>query len=156
MQHRKKIRLPQQAYKQGHAFSITLTAANRYPWFELYPDLTKKFIHLFVAEAKQRQTKLFAWCIMPNHAHFLLQDDNIIDFVRAIKGKLVPVARRTESGRSLWQRSFYDHALRSEEALESVARYIWNNPVRAGTMEIASAYPWSGSLVWPDWTEYPG
>jgi len=30
--------------------------------------------------------------------------------------------------RSLWQRSFYDHAIRSEESLNRIREYIGNNP----------------------------
>jgi hypothetical protein len=48
----------------------------------------------------------------------------------------------------LWQRRFYDHALRASESIEIVAGYIWNNPVRAGLVSEADDYPFSGSLVW--------
>jgi REP element-mobilizing transposase RayT len=101
--------------------------------------------------AKNRGTALHAWCIMPDHIHLLLQDKDIIEFVRLLKGRLTPEARRLESGRGLWQRSFHDHALRWEESLSDVARYIWQNPVRAGIIDCACGYPWSGSLIWPDW-----
>lgn len=72
-------------------------------------------------------------------------------FCSLLKGKLTPLARRLEPDRALWQRSFYDHALRREETLSDVARYIWHNPVRAGLVMRARDYPWSGSLVWSDW-----
>ena len=75
----------------------------------------------------------------------------IVDFVQQFKGKMTPPARAIESGRKLWQRSFYDHALRKEESLNDVARYIWENPVRAGIVATAVDYAWSGSEVWPDW-----
>jgi REP element-mobilizing transposase RayT len=88
---------------------------------------------------------------MPDHVHLLLQDKDIIEFVRLFKGRLTPAARGLEPGRALWQRSFYDHALRWEESLSHVALYIWQNPVRAGIIDCAWNYPWSGSLVWPDW-----
>jgi putative transposase len=71
-----------------------------------------------------RNAVLFSWCIMPDHLHFLLQDKDVIDFVRIFKGRLTPEARRLERGRALWQRSFYDHALREAESLGDVARYI--------------------------------
>jgi len=137
---RKRIRLPHNTYAQENVFSITITTSARYPWFQLYPDLVKKFIQLCIEKAKKCEASLYAWCIMPDHIHILLQDKNIISFVRAIKGKLTPIARRLEAGRPLWQRSFFDHALRGEESLDSVTRYIWENPVRAGLSHTASAY----------------
>ncbi len=90
---------------------------------------------------------------MPNHLHLLLRDESLVGFVRLLKGRLVPEARLRERGRPLWQPSFYDHALRQEEAIEGVARYIWENPVRTVLTERAGDYPWSGSLVRPDWRE---
>jgi REP element-mobilizing transposase RayT len=88
---------------------------------------------------------------MPDHIHLLVHDKDAVEFVRLLKGRLTPEARRLEAGRALWQRSFYDHALRWEESLPDVALYIWQNPVRAGIVDCACDYPWSGSMVWPDW-----
>jgi putative transposase len=154
LQKRKGIRLSRSAYEEGQAFSITITTAKRYPWFKIHCELADTSISLILALAQEREAVVFAWCLMPDHIHLLLQDNNVLDLVRLLKGRLTPEARRLEPGRTLWQRSFYDHALRKEEALEDVARYIWENPVRAGIAEHASAYPWSGSLVWPNWKEF--
>ena len=106
---------------------------------------------LLLNMSRERETVLLAWCVMPDHLHVLFQDRDIIDFVRVLKGRLVSEGRRLEPGRRLWQRSFFDHALRKEESLDDVAHYIWENPVRAGIIDCASGYPWSGSLVWPNW-----
>jgi putative transposase len=151
---RKKIRLQEKAYEQGHVFSIVISTAQRYPWFEVHPELAEKISNLIVEIASQREAEIYAWCVMPDHVHFLLSDKNIIDFVRLIKGRLTPIARNLESGRVLWQRSFYDHALRKEDSLSEVATYIWENPVRAGIVDRFSDYPWSGSMIWPDWRRF--
>jgi putative transposase len=148
---RKRIRLSNSAYRQGHAFSITIAPDGRYPWFRLYRRLSAKVVELLVDFAKTRETVLYAWCVMPDHIHMLVEDKDVVGLVRLLKGRLVPDARRLEPGRVLWQRSFYDHALREDEAPPDVALYIWQNPVRAGIVDSARGYPWSGSLVWPDW-----
>jgi putative transposase len=140
-------------YKQGSPFSLTITTSERYPWFRLHPKLTETLTQLLSKMSKERETALFAWCIMPDHLHLLLQDSDIMDFIRLLKGRITPEGRRIEPGRTLWQRSFYDHALRKEESLADVALYIWYNPVRAGIIDCAWNYPWSGSLVWPDWKQ---
>jgi putative transposase len=93
---------------------------------------------------------------MPEHVHLLLQDDNIIEFLRRIKGKMVPKAAALKPDQRLWQRSFYDHGIRKEETLEKIAAYIWENPVRAGLVGHATEYTWSGSLEWPNWRELIG
>jgi REP element-mobilizing transposase RayT len=48
---------------------------------------------------------------------------------------------------SLWQRSYYDRVLRTEETLEEVAWYIINNPVREGLVDDYRSYGFSGSLL---------
>jgi putative transposase len=109
------------------------------------------FVEVLLDLAKSRETVLYAWCIMPDHIHTLLQDKDVVEAVCLLKGRLTPEAPRLEPGRVLWQRSFYDHALREVESLPEAALYIWQNPVHAGITGCASDYPWSGPLLWPDW-----
>jgi REP element-mobilizing transposase RayT len=90
---------------------------------------------------------------MPDHCHLLLRDNNVVEFMRLFKGKLTPVARTLESRRTLWQRSFYDHALRSTESIFEVSGYIWENPVKAKLVDTPEKYPLSGSLIWPQWQQ---
>ena len=52
--------------------------------------------------------------------------------------------RRTHAG-PLWQTGYHDHVLRAEDARLGVARYVLLNPVRAGLVENAEDYPFSGS-----------
>ena len=49
----------------------------------------------------------------------------------------------------LWQESFYDHVVRPEEDLSAIARYIIDNPVRAGIVKSPLDYPFAGSDMWP-------
>jgi hypothetical protein len=43
----------------------------------------------------------------------------------------------------------YDRILRHDEATLSVARYILENPVRAGLVNSPDEYPFSGSIKFP-------
>ena len=54
--------------------------------------------------------------------------------------------RRTDP---LWQDSYYDRVVRAEEDLGGIARYIIENPVRAGLVKSPLEYPFVGSTVWP-------
>jgi putative transposase len=47
----------------------------------------------------------------------------------------------------VWQRGFYDRAIRKEEDLLAVARYIVANPLRAGLVSQLSDYPF-WDAVW--------
>ena len=42
---------------------------------------------------------------------------------------------------TIWQKTFYDHALRKEEDVRDIARYIVANPLRAGLVEHIGDYP---------------
>jgi len=106
--------------------------------------------------AATRSATIYAWCVMPDHVHLLVQDQNLPELIRLLKGRITPAARHHLKGMRLWQRSYYDHALRSEEALNEAARYIWHNPVRKGIVDHPSAYPWCDSLFWPDWRNWVG
>jgi hypothetical protein len=48
----------------------------------------------------------------------------------------------------LWQPSFFDRTLRSDESICEVIRYIVQNPIRAGLVERAEDYPYWGSSVY--------
>jgi hypothetical protein len=51
-------------------------------------------------------------------------------------------------GRRLWQRYGFERTLRSNDATWSVARYIVENPIRAGLVERVQDYPFLGSSVY--------
>jgi REP element-mobilizing transposase RayT len=83
---------------------------------------------------------------MPDHLHLLLsgeQDSSLADFVRHFK-QLSGYRYKREYDASLWQISYYDHVLRRDEDLPTVARYIWENPVRAGLVQERGRYPFFG------------
>ena len=56
--------------------------------------------------------------------------------VRAVKA-----VTAKKLGGALWQCGFHDHALRREEDLLGVARYVVANPVRAGLVARVGDYP---------------
>jgi hypothetical protein len=51
-------------------------------------------------------------------------------------------------GTTLWQRYGYEHVLRGDEDTLSVARYILENPLRAGLVESVEDYPFLGSTMY--------
>jgi len=153
---RKRIRLPRSSYHRGNAFFITIRAYRRYPWFRVHTELTEQAIRILQSIVCERRSRLYAWCIMQDHIHLLLQDRDVVGFVRLLKGRMTPEARVLERDRRLWQRSFHDHGIRKDEALESFAVYIWENPVRSGMVDHPTEYEWAGSEEWPDWRGFFG
>ena len=94
---------------------------------------------------------MLAYCVMPDHAHVLLEGkdsaSNLMALIKSVKQSSGQrFAARTK--RPLWQEGFHDHVLRPEEDPKRFARYIIENPVRAGLVESPLDYPLSGSNRW--------
>jgi REP element-mobilizing transposase RayT len=147
----KKIRLPLTVYRQERTVFVTISTHHRQKWFLDFPSLAQEASDILLKTARERSSSIFAWCIMPDHVHLLVGDDDIVSFVRTFKGRLVPKARGLSPKRKLWQRSFYDHILRKAESAMDVAGYIFENPVRSGLVVLPQEYLFVGSEVWPDW-----
>jgi len=85
-----------------------------------------------------------AWVVMPDHVHWLFQLTGQADLSAAVKRFKACSAHRVNEHLkrqgALWQKSFYDHALRKDEAVQGVARYIVANPLRAGLVERIGDY----------------
>jgi putative transposase len=85
-----------------------------------------------------------AYVVMPDHLHWLLQLRPACELsavVKSVKGKSALEINRARGSRGpIWQPNFYDHALRSEEDLQAVARYVVCNPIRAGLVRTVNDY----------------
>jgi REP element-mobilizing transposase RayT len=89
---------------------------------------------------------LAAYCLMPDHLHALVVAGNRPGDLREVVRRFKACTRKM-TGMVLWQRGFYDHAMRREETLVTVADYILNNPVRKGLVEEWSEYAWMGGSL---------
>ena len=79
--------------------------------------------------------QLIAWCIMPNHAHVLIRQTNVpmCEFVRIWKGSsAIEINRLHERSGKLWEREYFDRAIRDESHFYRSVKYIHHNPVKAG------------------------
>ena len=93
-----------------------------------------------------------AYCVMPDHAHFLwLGVSDASDHKRGVS--LLREAWNAElaRGRRTLQKQPFDHVLRENErergAFAAVASYIFENPVRAGLVGQWQDYPFSDALI---------
>ena len=101
--------------------------------------------------AAQEQFALLAYCLMPDHAHFLVEalneTSNLREFVKSAKQRSAYAHSRACRER-LWQDGYYDRVLRPSEDPKWVARYIIGNPVRANLVASPHDYEFLGSDVW--------
>lgn len=118
----------------GMAYHITTVTLDRAPGFL---DLDAGRV---VARRLQDEGRAGTLCcvVMPDHLHWLmvLRAGTLAEAVRLLKGRSA-----RELGRPLWQPNFYDHAVRGDEDLRKLARYIVANPLRSGIVEHIGDYP---------------
>ena len=100
---------------------------------------------------QQEKVNSLAFVVMPDHIHWLfaLQNDNsLAEVMQSVKGRSasqiqhIRCARGETTGKqALWQKGYHDHALRKEEDLQQMARYIVANPLREGIVNKIANYP---------------
>ncbi|WWW36331.1 transposase [Stenotrophomonas rhizophila] len=103
---------------------------------------------------REARSRTLAWVVMPDHVHWLMQlrDGNISRCMQAFKSRASRAFNlHTGAQGSVWQRGFYDHCVRSDESLERQARYLIENPVRAGLAASVGEYPY----LWSRWPMTP-
>lgn len=108
-------------------------------------------IETLIRECKERYDfRVYAWCLMPDHLHLLVQPlgggITISRFVQGLKSITTGLYWELGGAGKLWQRGFYDHILRDEEDPTTVAEYILHNPLRKGLVESAEKYLYSGIM----------
>jgi len=86
-----------------------------------------------------------AWVVMPDHLHWMIQLNDCWSLPRVIKNlkarSALAINRHMSQQGSLWQRAYYDRAVRKDEDFRQVARYIIANPLRAGLVQDVGDYP---------------
>jgi REP element-mobilizing transposase RayT len=88
---------------------------------------------------------------MPDHLHLLISptETDLVTLLNAWKSYTTNLLHKTGITGPIWQRSFYDHALRGEESVNDVAQYVVENPVRKGMIADWTSYPY----VWAHWVQ---
>ena len=141
-------RAPSFNYLGPYRYSLTLCAADRRPHFT-DPAIVWCLHAQILRSSAVEWFAVLAYCYMPDHLHLLVegvtQDALLPRFVVRFRQTTGHVFARR--GIPLWQPGYFDHVLRKEEATEVVARYIWNNPVRAGLVEQPQQYAFSGGTL---------
>lgn len=141
---RGRVSLPQQAYL------VTAATVKRQPLFHDFRAGCAA-ARCFEDLAILGDANMLAWVLMPDHAHWLVQlgeKDALATVVNRIKSASARLANRALARQgSLWETAYHEHALRSEENLREVARYVISNPLRAGLARRVGDYTF-WNAVW--------
>ena len=147
---RKNNRLADYDYSRPGAYFITVCTKNRQCMLStivggdahIAPRIALTPSGSVVERYLRRIPGIGEYVIMPNHVHLILRisandilqgpmwasaptDTGVSNLIRSFKTLV-----SKELGRSIWQRSFYDHIIRDEQDYLVKAEYIATNPAR--------------------------
>jgi len=148
-QPRKSIRLSAQNYLGRQTYFVTMCCFRRNRVFDV-PAACDSILSLLCSESAARDFAILAYCVMPDHLHFLAEGvqpaSDLLGFLKSFKIKSSRWFAPGNNG-ALWQRGYYEHVLRKAERSEQVAWYIWLNPVRKALVATPQEYAFSGSFA---------
>ena len=86
-----------------------------------------------------------AWVLMPDHLHWLFgltEHADLKKVMHLVKGRSAHyINERLSRNGKVWDKAYHDHALRKEEDVKRVARYIVANPLRKRLVKKITDYP---------------
>jgi putative transposase len=134
----------------GAIYLVTFTTDQRQPHFANW-EVASEASRLMTTPLRWSSSRLLAWVLMPDHWHGLVapgDDDTLAGCVGRLKGFSARMLRRRypEMNR-IWATAYHDRALRADEDLVTVARYVVMNPVRGGLVQRVGDYPF-WDAVW--------
>ena len=139
----------------GRVYLLTAVTAGRQPLFFDLPA-ARAVIACLRHPHDRGQVDSLAFVVMPDHAHWLVRLEGGEPLSRIMGNVKKFSARKVnnllgEGDGTVWQPGFHDRAIRREEDLEAVARYVVANPLRAGLVDRIADYPhWDAA--WLDGT----
>ncbi len=128
-------------------YHITTVTRERTPYFASLGN-GRKLVRQLIELQREGRAETLCYVVMPDHLHWLmvLQEGELGEAIHLLKGR---TARAI--GETVWQANYFDHAVREDEDLRRMARYIVANPLRAGLVERIEDYSlWDA--VWLDET----
>jgi len=106
------------------------------------------YLQLLAAACARHGTVCLAWCLMGNHVHLILVPAGEDGLRAPLASVHTAYAQRINAGQRLsghlFQGRFASYAM-DDAHLMVAARYIENNPVAAGLVDRAEAWPWSSA-----------
>ena len=103
-------------------------------------------LNLVKAEKKLYKISVFAYCIMDNHYHLVLQNTSgkLSMFMQKINTKFAVHYRKREGGKGyVFQDRYYSSLIGDETYLRMAIVYVLLNPVRAGIISNPQEYSYS-------------
>lgn len=134
----------------GQVYLITVCTQRRFPVLSGLTE-ARLVVQEFRLASEERKARTLSYVIMPDHFHWLVRLGSVSDLsglVKQVKARSAQQINRLRSrSGTVWQRGFHDRAVRRDENIRNIARYVVANPIRAGLVEDLGRYPF-WDAVW--------
>jgi putative transposase len=131
----------------GQSVSFTIRAAPGVRPF-VQPQFAKIAVECLLGQREANSCEVDVYVVMPDHVHAVVTPvrpgASSLTFIDRFKGSCSFEMRKAGWNGPVWQKRSFDHAIRKDEDLVNVGRYILGNPVRAGLSSSVDEYLWSG------------
>lgn len=110
------------------------------------PDDYRRYLNIAAKEYREAGVEVWSYCLMPNHVHLIVVPSDETGMARAVSRTHQRYAFAINSAHGftghLWQGRFSSFPMDDRHLIRCV-RYVGLNPVRAGLVKNAAAWPWS-------------
>ena len=115
-----------------------------------FAEVTReKYLNWLKEYADLWGVKILAYCLMTNHIHLLVKPDKMESLAKMMQGLNVSYTRyinkRYKRTGRLLEGRYHSCIIDEEPYLWAVARYIEQNPLRAGMVKAPEEYPYSSA-----------
>ena len=118
------------------------------------PDDYAAFLRILSLACERHDMRLLAWCLMPNHFHFVAWPRRDNDLPRLMQWLTTCHVRRHhrhyKGNGHVWQGRYKSFIAEGGKHLLAVLKYVERNPVRAGLVKRAEHWPWSSAAAWAE------
>jgi putative transposase len=132
----------------GFVYHVLNRAAARQTLFQKDGDY-QTFERVFAEALEKHPMRVLAYCVMPNHWHFVLWPERDGDLTAFMNWLTLTHTMRwhahyhTSGSGHLYQGRFKSFPIETDEHLYTVLRYVERNPLRAQFVERAEQWQWS-------------
>jgi putative transposase len=144
---------PHRAAQGGYVYHVLNRANARLTIFQDAGDF-EAFEKVLLQAVERTQTRLLAYCVMPNHWHLLVwprRDGELSQFLAWLTLTHTQRwhAHRDSAGAGhLYQGRFKSFPIQEDEHFYTVARYVERNALRANLVQRAEQWRWCSLYRW--------
>lgn len=138
-------------FVQGHYYHVYNRGAGKGLIF-FNPGNYEHLLRLVKRYCRRYGVTVIAYCLMPNHYHFLLRQETeqaLSKFINVLFNAYVQAVNRQQGRKgTLFEGRFRHVWVNREEYLIHLCRYIHLNPVKANLVSQIEDWPYSNYLEW--------